>query len=187
MQALARSDSSAVLPTPKAVPLRLARNGPLASDAPTVGAPDDDRSRSHVKSPAKGTVLEYASAADLRRKRSREITTELLERSHWLAPEDRALMLAVLRDNLTAAEVALARAERPRIVRRRISQLIKHMSSPLFNFAVNNAPRWPEVRRAIATSVVLRSRSNREAAAELGLSLHTVRSEMHVIQALAET
>lgn len=181
MQALARSDSAAPTPMPKAAPLRLA--GAIApSLEPAAGDAQPTR-----KAPARGAELEYAAASDLRRKRSREITSELLERSHWLAPEDRALMLAVLRDNLTAAEVAQARAERPRIVRRRIRQLIKHMSSPLFHFAATNAPRWPDLRRAIATTIVLRGRSNREAAAELGLSLHTVRNEMHVIQALAET
>jgi DNA-directed RNA polymerase specialized sigma24 family protein len=131
-------------------------------------------------------VLDYALAADLRRKRSRELNSSLVDLAHWLDPQDRALILSVLRDNLTAAEVAQARAVSPRLVRRRLRALISHMASPLYAYAAAHAPKWPDLRRAIATASILRVRSAREAARELNLTLHTVRTEVRIIQALAQ-
>lgn len=130
-------------------------------------------------------LLEYAALADLRRKRSREQLDRLIDLAAWLEPDDRAVVLAVFRDNLTAVEVARLRHEPVRLVRRRLHHLVRRLGSVPFEFVARERERWPTVRRRVATAVVLQGRSHREAARHLQLPHHAVRSEMQIVQALA--
>jgi hypothetical protein len=132
-----------------------------------------------------GPVLDYAQAADLRRKRSRALSNQLVRLAQWLEPEDRAIAYAAFRDNLTAREVALIRATSARLVRRHLRVLIKRLTTPLFEFVARERENWPALRRHIATAVVLHGKSHREAAQHLHTTLHIVRTEMNIVQALA--
>jgi hypothetical protein len=140
-----------------------------------------DRARTSTSTP----ILDYANAADLRRKRSRELSNRLVRLAQWLEPEDRAVAYAAFRDNLTAREVALIRATSARLVRRHLRVLIKRLTTPLFEFVARERDNWPALRRHIATAVVLHGKSHREAAQHLHTTLHIVRTEMNIVQALA--
>jgi len=126
-----------------------------------------------------------APASDLRRRRTRELA-EVLVRSRWALPDDRALIEAIYRDNLTAAHIASLRDESPRAVRRRVRAVAAQLLSPRFTVVLHERERWPARRRRVATACVLQGRTLREAARHLNLTLHTVRTEMAVINAVCD-
>jgi DNA-directed RNA polymerase specialized sigma24 family protein len=131
-------------------------------------------------------VHDPAEAADLRRRRRRDLADLLTDRAAWLPEEDRALIHAVYREHLTAREVAFLRGATARRVRRRLRTLIERMLSRRFEVVLRERDGWGVVRRRIATSVVLEGRTLRETAERLGLTLHAVRRQMVVIEALIE-
>lgn len=133
-----------------------------------------------------GGRWEEASSADLRRRRSRLYSERLVERAAWLMPDDRAIIQAMFRDNLTASEVAALRGEPVRQLRRRVRSLVTRMGSSRFEYVVRQRESWPTMRRRVATAVVLQGRSLREAAEHLQMSFHCVRKEMQVVSALSE-
>ena len=137
------------------------------------------------------------SPSDLRRARNADFAELLTLRADHLAREDRQLVLAVFRDGVRVTDLALA-ASSPvesresdrhalklaRTLRRRVRVLVALMLSPRFLFVVQRMSRWTPRRREIAHACEIRGLSQRQAAADLGLSLHAVRREANAINAL---
>ncbi|MCW5774943.1 MAG: hypothetical protein KIS87_00665 [Phycisphaeraceae bacterium] len=132
---------------------------------------------------------------DLRRKRRRDQAEVALERARHLPPEDRVLVEAVFRDGRPVAELAALvagetgatdRAARARGLRRRIRRLTARILSHEYAFVAEQLADWSPTRRRVATACVLHGRSIRDAAAELRLSLHTVRRHRAAIAELME-
>ncbi|MFG0326942.1 MAG: hypothetical protein ACF8SC_06710 [Phycisphaerales bacterium JB037] len=125
-------------------------------------------------------------AADLRRRRRRDLAEAILDRASWLPPDDRALIEAVYRDGRSAREVAALAGTTPRIVRTRLRRVVTRVMSDRFRFVVLARSSWTRTRRLVAESCVLCGRSMRQAAEELGVTLHTVRRHVQAIDAQHE-
>jgi selenocysteine lyase/cysteine desulfurase len=123
-------------------------------------------------------------AIDLRRRRSRELGETIVDHARWSLPDDRAVLTAIYRDGLTAQEVATLRHEPPRRVRSRVRRLVARLLSDRFLFVLRRRDSWPTLRRRVASACVLQGLSMREAARRLRVSLHVVRTQMEVINAL---
>jgi len=131
-------------------------------------------------------AFDPAEAADLRRRRRRDLADLLTQRAELLPPEDRALLLSIYRENLTAREVAALRGVSPRSVRRRLRTLVERVLSPRFEVVLRERASWPPTRRRVATATVIEGRTMRQTASALTLSLHAVRRQMLAIDALIE-
>lgn len=131
-----------------------------------------------------GRLLDFDEAADLRRRRGGEVSDIVIRRAEWLRPDERALLHAIYGDGMTASRVAELSALDARVVRRRVRQLVYRCLSELFVFVLREREGWSTRRRQVATACVLHGRSMRDAARELGVSLHTVRREMEAVRAL---
>ncbi len=123
-------------------------------------------------------------ATDLRRRRTREIAEIVVDHAGELMPDDRAVLHAIYRDGMSARDVADLRSEPPRRLRQRVRRLVERVLSDRFLFVLRYRDQWPTRRRRIAKACVLEGRSMRDGAAHLQMSLHTVRREMLVIDAL---
>ncbi|MEO1129793.1 MAG: hypothetical protein AAFX05_08830 [Planctomycetota bacterium] len=123
-------------------------------------------------------------AQDLRRRRTRELAETLVEDARWILPDDRAVIHAIYADGMTAQNVARLRNEPPRRLRRRVRVLVSRILSDRFRFVLIHRDAWPPMRRRVAGACILQGRSMRAAAAHLHISLHAVRREMDVINAL---
>jgi len=116
----------------------------------------------------------------------REFADILISRSEWLLPEDRALVCAVYRDNMTAREVAELRGTSARAVRRRLRALAQRLMSPRYEFVAQRRASWSPTRARVAAACVLQGRTLRGAAEHLKVSLHTVRRHMDAVAAQLE-
>ncbi len=128
----------------------------------------------------------WASALDLRRRLVREQAETLVLRAALLAPEDRALIVAVYRDGSSARDAALVRGVSARSVRQRIRALVRRMASARFEFVARALDAMPAERRAVARAVALEGRALRDTARRLGLSLHTVRAHAEALWVMQE-
>ena len=125
-----------------------------------------------------------ASATDLRRRRTRGVAERLVAAAELATPSERALILSIYRDGLSARRVAELRHEPARAVRARLRKVSARLLSARFAFVAQRRNGWPAGRRTIATACVLHGMTLREAAAELGLTFHAVRREMNIVNAL---
>lgn len=126
------------------------------------------------------------TAADLRRRRQRDMVEAVVARAAWLPDAERALLEAVYRDGRSARALAGLLGENPRLVRARVRRAVKRVLDPRFAFVVRNRGRWTTSRRRVATECLLNGRSIRGAADSLGLSLHTVRLHRAAVEAQFE-
>lgn len=140
-------------------------------------------------------AFDPAETLDLRRKRRGEQAQVALERARHLPPQDRVLVEAVFRDGRPVAELAALiaadagdadRVTSVRGLRRRIRRLTARLLSREYAFVAEQLPDWSPTRRRVATACILHGRSIRDAAAELRLSLHTVRRHRAAIAELLE-
>jgi DNA-directed RNA polymerase specialized sigma24 family protein len=138
-----------------------------------------------ISSPARG-MLDPIEASDLRRSRGREVSDIIASRSEWLLPDDRALLLAIYRDDMQASEIARLRGDPVRVIRRRIRVLIQRVLDPTYVFVLRHRQEWPTTRRRVATARFLQGRSLRSCAAHLRISLHTVRRHVDAVRLLEE-
>jgi hypothetical protein len=133
------------------------------------------------------------TALDLRRGVRREEAEVLVRRAAALPEPDRRLVEAVFRDQLTVSQLASIWRERKgrqadaRFLRRRLRRLVERMRSSDFETVLACRARWSPTRRRVATACVLHGLSIRQAAEELGLSLHAVRRHLHAVTAVCET
>ena len=109
-----------------------------------------------------------------------------MTRSEWLLAEDRALIRALYRENMTAAQVAELRGTSARAVRRRAHTLVQRLLSPRYEFVARRREKWGPTRARVAVACVLQGRTLRGAAEHLKLSLHTVRRHMDAVAAQQE-
>lgn len=123
---------------------------------------------------------------DLRRRRSRDFADVVVQRAQLLLPEDRALVCAVYRDNLTAAQVAELTGVSPRAVRRRLHTLTQRLLSPRYEFVTRRQQQWGPTRRRVAVACAIHGMTLRAAAEHLSVSLHTVRRHMDAVAAQLE-
>lgn len=133
-----------------------------------------------------GAPYDFHTASDLRRRAPRELAELLVTRSEWLLAEDRALIRALYRENMTAAQVADLRGTSARAVRRRAHTLVQRLLSPRYEFVARRREKWGPMRARVAVACVLQGRTLRGAAEHLKLSLHTVRRHMDAVAAQQE-
>ncbi|MFI4898189.1 MAG: hypothetical protein ACIARR_10220 [Phycisphaerales bacterium JB059] len=126
------------------------------------------------------------AAWDLRRKKRREVVDRIVEGSAWLAPAERALILAYYRDGQRVTEIARLANESVRALRRRLRRAVRRVLSPEFAFVVEAHGGWSPTRRRVARACLLEGRTIRETSERLGLSLHTVRRHHVAIRAMVE-
>jgi transposase len=131
--------------------------------------------------------LDPDHAADLRRRKGRELADYLLACAQVATTDDRELLKAVYAEGMTAAQVARLSGAAPRTVRRRVRRVVQRCLDPRFAFVMRERDRWPSTRRRVATACVLQGRTLRGAARHLRTSLHCVRKEMNVIDALFQS
>jgi hypothetical protein len=130
--------------------------------------------------------VNITEASDLRRRRHRDLAEIIVEHAQWALPADRALIESIHRDGVTAQQVAALNGTSPRAVRRRARQIVERLLSSRFAFVVARRDQWPTIRRRVAVACILQGRTMREGARHLHLSLHTVRKEISIIDALFE-
>ena len=130
------------------------------------------------------TTIDPAYAADLRRRRSRDIAESIVDAAHHALPDDRATIRAIYADGMSVKEVAQLRATSPRALRRHVRRTVERLLSSRFTYVLANRDDWPPTRRRVATACILQGRPLRAAAKHLRISLHAVRRQMDVINAL---
>lgn len=128
--------------------------------------------------------MEDPRALDLRRNAGRELAELLARRAEVLEPQDRELIRLHFGEGLTAVALARVRGEAPRRLRAKLRRLASRLVSPRFEAVLRRRADWPRRRRMVASAVILRGHSFRDTAEELGLTLHQVRREMSVVEAL---
>lgn len=128
----------------------------------------------------------FDHAADLRRTVPADLARTVAERAQWCLPDERALIDAMYRQGLTAAQIAQLRNEPAPLIRRKIRVVVTRVLSPRFVFVLRHRDQWPPTRRRIATACVLQGRTLRQTAAHLQLSLHAVRRQMDAITGMFE-
>lgn len=127
-----------------------------------------------------------SGAIDLRRSIDDRTAETVVNRAGWLEEPERAMVLAVFRDGLSAAEVARIRGEEPRLVRRSVSKAAARLLEPIAAYVAARAEDWPTPRARVARSIYHHGRSMRETARVQGLSLYTVRTHRDAIEGVYE-
>jgi DNA-directed RNA polymerase specialized sigma24 family protein len=108
----------------------------------------------------------------------------LLGLGELLGENDRALLEAIYRRGLSAADLARAIRTRPRTIQNRLRRLTCRVNSPIFRLVAGRCDALPPLRREVGERIVLRGESQRTVAAQLGVSLHRVRQELTGLRAL---
>ncbi len=130
------------------------------------------------------TMGRMGEGLDLRRRVEAQASGQLTRRAHWLDPEDRELILAMFDRGQSAASIASISRCSPRLVRRRIKQLVQRLNDPRVAYVVAHHRGWPKARSRVARSLYIRGLSMREASEALGLTLHCVRKHRDAIEAM---
>lgn len=97
------------------------------------------------------------------------------ELAQYLDPEDASLIQAVHRDGVSFADVARLSGRDRRMVARRVQVLTERLMSPAFSYVLLRLSTMEPEEAKVAEWCVLRGRSLRVAALELGMSIHLVR------------
>lgn len=131
-------------------------------------------------------TFDPAAAGALRRARKRQQCDAIIAGAEYLSPDDSALLRAVYADGRSSEELSALIGVRGRAVRRRVQRLTARIASPLFVFVVSHLESWPTERRDVAAACILRGRSQRAAAGELGMRVFAVRRELDVVLGVFE-
>lgn len=105
-------------------------------------------------------------------------------RAAWLAPSDRQLVEQVIGRGVRPSSIAAVQGVSSRVVQRRLARLIDRLTDEEALVVMRTHDRWPAKTASVALSVWVRGRSQRQAARELGLSLHDVRKHVHIVRGL---
>lgn len=100
-----------------------------------------------------------------------------LEHVELLAPAERTVLEAVIRSGLSFSVLQQLTGQSIRAVRTTLRNAAQRASSDLFAFVATHRHAMPPMRRAVAEAMVLRGMSLRAIAAELNVSLWTVRTQ----------
>ncbi len=130
--------------------------------------------------------LDQTTGVDLRRPRDRQAADRLVLRADWLAPADRDLVLAVLRDGQTIAALARLHHADPRLLRRRFAALVARLLDERTAFVARTLPTLRGTRARVAKAFYLHGRTLRAIADEHNLTLHVVRAHRQAIEGLYE-
>lgn len=141
----------------------------------------------------KDTTLEAEFTADLRL-RPREGVDRLLTRVEFLPEHERALIEAVYRNGTPVVRLARLSVptSKPRRLRRSVRLIVERMLSDRFVSMARCVSRgavgrWPRTRRRVGELLYLQGKTLRQAAVELGLSVHVVRNHRGAIEAIFES
>lgn len=110
----------------------------------------------------------------------------VLARARHLPGRDRALVEALVIRGEPAALIARLLGVGPKSVQRRADRLVRRLASPGFAFIAARLGRMPALRRSVAVMVLLHGRTQRDAAKELGVSIHEVRRHVVSLKAQCE-
>lgn len=116
----------------------------------------------------------------------REISDCVLLRAEWLGEADRALIEQVYGKGVRPADVAAVVGCSTRMVQRRVANLVKRLMDPMIVFVLRNHGDWDKLTAGSALAVLVRGLTLRDAASELGVSLHYVRTRVQVVRGLFE-
>lgn len=105
-------------------------------------------------------------------------------RLEYLSEEERAILRSVIVDQRAVKDIAPLTGHSARVVRRRVNRAILRVLGPRFAFVLERRGSWTPTRRHVATLCFINGRSVRDAAQELGVSLHAVRRHREAIEAL---
>ncbi len=122
------------------------------------------------------------AGVDLRKRRKEQVEM-VLSRVEYLRADERSLLLAVLQNGQTAAQVALLTREKVRIVRRRVRLLTGRVLSAEFMHVVRRRQRWSRVRQQVGQMCFVEGKSLREVARVMSLSMYSVRRHCEWIRA----
>lgn len=132
-----------------------------------------------------GTWIEGVDdAIDLRKGSIRERSTRLVRRAGWLDDGDREIVIAYFERGMRASEIGTLLSTDPRLIRRRLKQIINRLEDPRCAFVVAHRGAWSARRRVIAEDLFIRGRSMREISKDRGLSLHLIRKHRDAIEAM---
>jgi len=110
---------------------------------------------------------------------------ELMRLAIHLNTPDRDLLAAVYNDGIPLRRIGRILGIRSQAtLARRVRRALDRLTNPLFRQVLGARNHWPAERRAVAELVLLRGVTNRQAADELGLSLHRVRQHLAAIKAV---
>lgn len=135
---------------------------------------------------------------DLRRKRQRKLIEALLSRAEHLPEADRTLLEAVYRDGASLTDVARtamlgdpsvqqASTQRTaRMLRRRLRRIVTRLTQPDTAAYFADGRSWPYSRRRVAHAILVQGLTQRAAADHLGISLHSVRRQLHEIRGIVD-
>jgi len=117
----------------------------------------------------------------------RQWADRVLQRSAFLSPPDRTLLRQVLGEGARPADLAHVTGVSARTIQRRVRNLAKRLTNPEVVHILRHHRRWPRTTAAVALALYVRGLTQRQAAEQLGLSLHQLRQHAQAIRALLDT
>lgn len=127
-----------------------------------------------------------AVRADFRRRRGREFSEFILARAEHLPPADRELIQAIYSTGRPVKAVAQLMGAPSRSLGRRCKRIVNRLLTPVFAFVVLHEASWSPAMRGVAQKIIIEGRTQRQAAAALGLTYHTVRRVHDAIVAMTD-
>ncbi|MGH7133754.1 MAG: hypothetical protein ACREJO_17640 [Phycisphaerales bacterium] len=119
--------------------------------------------------------------------RGRLLAATVVARSAHL-PEDEAVLLrAIYERGMKQTELARAMGCRPRVLRRRLQNLVRRIIAPTFAYVLVHREQWPDRTRRLATELFLHGRPMKHIADACGSRYHTVRRQRDAISSMAAT
>ncbi|MEK6700660.1 MAG: hypothetical protein AABZ53_00200 [Planctomycetota bacterium] len=118
---------------------------------------------------------------------TREYVQELLRRCEALPESQSGLIRAIFDDGMAYARLAAVTGVTARSVKRRANRLAARVMSPEFEFVLEHSLDWTRTRQRVAHATIVLGCSFRQAALNLGLSLHVVRRHHVWTLAMCET
>ena len=113
---------------------------------------------------------------------NRDRIERILRLAELLEPRDRLLLEAVLDRGLSTSEVASLTDRSSSWVRRQVHRLMQRLESPHVIWILREANNWPPLRGRIARARFIAGLSQRQTARCLGVSLHRVREQDHLLR-----
>ncbi len=123
---------------------------------------------------------------DTRHASRRGYADRVLMRADWLDPAERALVVQVLANGVSPADVAAVAGVTRRSVQRRVRAVSQRLISPLATAVLQGQGRWDRTTASAALNVWVRGCTMRETGRRLSLSLHEVRQHLQMARGLIE-
>jgi DNA-directed RNA polymerase specialized sigma24 family protein len=138
-----------------------------------------------IKGPGQETGRRSKKSVALPRFRDRAVVDEILRLAIHLDREDRDLLMAVYNDGTPARRLMRLMGVRcTTTVARRVRRALQRVADPRFRKVLASRDQWSAECQAVAERIWLRGFTGREAARDLGLSLHRVRQHVAAVRAV---